>query len=89
VISREARDADARIVELWESGDHAAVVDIYPHYLREHHPEGRFAHYLMALGALGGAACRVRGTRLSAYENAVGTGQVHVLFRPESQETDA
>jgi hypothetical protein len=37
---------------------------------------------LIALGALGGAKCRVRGMQLSEYENAVGTGQVHVLFRP-------
>ena len=74
---------DLRILELWERGDHAAVLDLYPEYQRAFHPEGRFAHYLMALGALGGRACRVPGERLSEYENAVGTGQVHVLFRPE------
>jgi 3,4-dihydroxyphenylacetate 2,3-dioxygenase len=86
VITAEARAADARILALWERGDHAAVVDLYPEYLRKHHPEGRFAHYLMAVGAIGGAACRVRGVPVSAYENAVGTGQVHVLFRPEPKE---
>jgi 3,4-dihydroxyphenylacetate 2,3-dioxygenase len=89
VITAEAREMDARILALWERGDHAAVVDLYPEYLREHHPEGRFAHYLMALGALGGAACRIRGVPLSAYENAVGTGQIHVLFRPEPKERSA
>jgi len=81
VISREAREMDARILEFWERGDHAAVVELYPEYQRRCHPEGRFAHYLMALGAMGGTACRVPGTKLSAYENAVGTGQVHVFFR--------
>lgn len=86
VITAEAREADARILALWERGDHAAVVHLYPEYLRKHHPEGRFAHYLMAVGAIGGAACRVRGVPVSAYENAVGTGQVHVLFRPEPKE---
>jgi 3,4-dihydroxyphenylacetate 2,3-dioxygenase len=87
VISREAIEADARILDLWGRGDHASVVALYPDYLRAHHPEGRFAHYLIALGALGGAACRDRGTLLSAYENAVGTGQVHVLFRPDPKES--
>jgi 3,4-dihydroxyphenylacetate 2,3-dioxygenase len=89
VISSEAREMDAHILALWERGDHAAVVELYPEYLRKYHPEGRFAHYLMALGAMGGKACRVPGKRLSAYENAVGTGQVHVLFRPESRRTRA
>jgi 3,4-dihydroxyphenylacetate 2,3-dioxygenase len=89
VVTAAAREADGRILGLWERGDHAAVVAMYPEYERAHHPEGRFAHYLVALGALGGAACRVPGSRLSAYENAVGTGQVHVLFRPERQETAA
>ncbi|HLK40119.1 MAG TPA: hypothetical protein VKU41_25360 [Polyangiaceae bacterium] len=86
VISAEARATDARILSLWEQGNHAAVVDLYPDYARRFHPEGRFAHYLTGLGAMGGAACRVRGTRLSSYENAVGTGQVHVLFRPAPTE---
>lgn len=82
VISDAARTMDARILELWEAGDHAGVVALYPEYQEQHHPEGRFAHYLMLLGAIGGAGCRARGVRLSEYENAVGTGQIHVLFRP-------
>ncbi|HVU02947.1 MAG TPA: hypothetical protein VHE30_14405 [Polyangiaceae bacterium] len=80
VISDGAREMDRRILSLWERGDHAAVVELCPEYQARHHPEGRFAHYLMALGAAGGAECRARGERLSEYENAVGTGQVHVLF---------
>jgi 3,4-dihydroxyphenylacetate 2,3-dioxygenase len=80
VITDEARAFDRRLLELWELGDHAAVVELYPQYLAACHPEGRFAHYLIALGALGGRSCRAHGKRLSAYENAVGTGQVHVLF---------
>jgi hypothetical protein len=35
---------------------------------------------------MGGRACRAPGTRLSAYENAVGTGQVHVLFPLTTRE---
>jgi 3,4-dihydroxyphenylacetate 2,3-dioxygenase len=87
VISPEAREMDARIIASWERGDHAAVLDLYPEYQRRFHPEGRFAHYLMTVGALGGKSCRTPGTRVSAYENAVGTGQVHVLFLPNSQGT--
>ncbi len=89
VISPEARDMDARILSLWDAGDHAAVLALYPDYLRRFHPEGRFAHYLVGVGAMGGKACGVPGARLSAYENAVGTGQVHVLFRPEPREKNA
>jgi 3,4-dihydroxyphenylacetate 2,3-dioxygenase len=80
VITQEAYDMDQQILQYWERGDHHAVLALYPEYLEKHHPEGRFAHYLMALGALGGADCHIRGERLSDYENAVGTGQVHVLF---------
>lgn len=85
VISDEARRVDARILELWKRGEHAAVVEMYPQYLAEFHPEGRFAHYLIALGALGGPGARARGEQLCDYENAVGTGQVHVLFRAQDK----
>jgi 3,4-dihydroxyphenylacetate 2,3-dioxygenase len=79
VISDEAREWDARVLALWAAGDHAAVVDAYPEY-RETRPEGRFGHYFTLLGAVGGRACRAPGRQLSDYENALGTGQVHVLF---------
>jgi 3,4-dihydroxyphenylacetate 2,3-dioxygenase len=87
VISPEARAMDAKILQLWRDGDHAAVLELYPEYRSKCHPEGRFAHYLMLLGALGGAACKARSVQLSDYENAVGTGQVHVLFQLGEKET--
>lgn len=83
VISDAAREWDARILALWESGDHRAVVDLYAEY-REVRPEGRFGHYLTLLGAIGGPDCRAPGRRLSDYENALGTGQVHVVFDLEA-----
>lgn len=89
VISSEARAIDARILDAWKRGDHASVIQLYPEYLQRFSPEGRFSHYLMALGAVGGAACRLRGEQLSAYENAVGTGQVHMWFDCNSQEIRA
>ncbi len=75
----EARAMDERILELWREGDHASVLDLYPEY-RGFAPEGFFGHYLMMVGALGAGACRAQGRQLSDYENAVGTGQVHVWF---------
>jgi len=32
------------------------------------------------VGALGGAECRTRGEPLSEYENARGTGNIHLWF---------
>jgi 3,4-dihydroxyphenylacetate 2,3-dioxygenase len=89
VINSEARAFDREILQLWAAGNHAAVLDVYPEYCARFHPEGRFAHYLIALGALGGRSCRLRGVQLSNYENAVGTGQVHVLFRANGARQEA
>jgi len=85
VISPQARAIDERILAHWRDGDHAAVLSLYPEY-RRFHPEGFFAHYLMLVGALGGRECRAPGRQLSEYENAVGTGQVHVWFDVASGE---
>ena len=79
VITPQARAADQFVIEAWERGDHTAVCDFYPAYC-SHAPEGRFAHYLMLLGAIGGRDSKARGECYSAYENSIGTGQVHVVF---------
>jgi 3,4-dihydroxyphenylacetate 2,3-dioxygenase len=79
VSSEENRALDGRILELWRTGDHAAVLELWSEYAGAS-PEGLFGHYFQLLGALGGTACRARGTPLSEYENALGTGQVHVWF---------
>jgi 3,4-dihydroxyphenylacetate 2,3-dioxygenase len=84
VISEAARDWDARILSHWAAGEHGKVVDLYPEY-RSVHPEGLFGHYLTLLGAIGGPACRAPGRQLSDYENALGTGQVHVVFDLEQE----
>lgn len=77
--SEEAARADRRILERWAAGDHAAVIDGMPDYQR-YRPEGRFGHYLMMVGALGGRACQAAGRPFSAYENSIGTAQIHVWF---------
>lgn len=77
--SAEARAFDHKVLELWAAGDHAAVIDAYPEY-RAFSPEGRFGHYLIMAGALGGRTWTARGEPYSRYENSAGTGQVHVVF---------
>jgi aromatic ring-opening dioxygenase catalytic subunit (LigB family) len=79
IVSAEARAADEALIERLRAGDHAAVIEGYDAF-RRHSPEGRFAHYLMMVGALGGPACRAPGLLFSEYESAAGTGQVHVWF---------
>jgi 3,4-dihydroxyphenylacetate 2,3-dioxygenase len=84
IFTKEAAAADHEVLAHWALGDHAAVIDGMPEYLR-FRPEGRFGHYLMLAAAIGGRACRARGRPYSAYENSIGTGQVHVVFdRPDT-----
>lgn len=67
-----------------QAGDHRRIVETMDEYM-PHNPEGDFGHYLMMLGAVGGADCTAPGELFSDYENATGTGQVHVWFeKPEA-----
>jgi 3,4-dihydroxyphenylacetate 2,3-dioxygenase len=79
IFSPEAAEADARVIRMLESGDHRGVIDWMPEYKR-FGPEGKFGHYLIMAGALGGARCQAPGERFSEYEASVGTGQAHVWF---------
>ena len=84
IITTEALAADEARLEWWAAGDHARVIDRMDEY-RPHKPEGMFGHYLMMVGALGGRDCKASGRQFSDYENATGTGQVHVWFdKPEA-----
>ena len=83
IRTSEARTADEQRLEWWRRGDHAKVIDTMEDY-RQYKPEGLFGHYLMMIAALGGRHCKAEGRQFSDYENATGTGQVHVWFdRPE------
>lgn len=73
------RALDMEVLELWKQGRHDTVLDRFPE-LEAAKYEGRGAHYAQMMGALGGRECRARGTQLSEYENAAGTGNVHVWF---------
>jgi len=79
IFTPEARAADEERLEWMRMGDHRRIVETLDDYM-EHAPEGDFGHYLMMLGAVGGVDCTARGEVFSDYENATGTGQVHVWF---------
>jgi 3,4-dihydroxyphenylacetate 2,3-dioxygenase len=84
IFTPEARAADERRLRWMESGDHRTIVEMMGDYM-PHNPEGDFGHYLMMLGAVGGPDCTAPGELFSDYENATGTGQVHVWFeKPEA-----
>ena len=83
IITPQAREADMQRLQWWKQGDHKSVIEHMNDY-RKHAPEGKFGHYLIMVGALGGPACQAEGRLFSDYENATGTGQVHVWFdRPD------
>lgn len=89
IFTPEAREADYERLDWFKAGDHASVLATMDDYY-QHKPEGRFGHYLMMVGALGGARCKARGRQYSDYENSVGTSQVHVWFdRPDAGWTAA
>ena len=79
VSSPEHVALDREVIELLRQGRHDSVLDRYPELARAEY-EGRGAHYVQMLGALGGRSCRARGTPCSAYENAAGTGNIHMWF---------
>ncbi len=83
IFTPEAREADELRLEWMKSGQHRRIVESMEDYL-QYNPEGGFGHFLMMLGSIGGADCTAPGSLFSEYENATGTGQVHVWFdRPD------
>lgn len=83
IRTQEARQADEERIEWFKEGRHDLVLDTMPEFMR-YRPEGMFGHYLMLAGALGEGDNRSRARQYGAYENSIGTGQVHLWFdRPE------
>ena len=83
VSSPENRETDQQILEWFRAGDHRSVLSAAEDFRRRCSPEGRFSHYLIVAGALGGADWRWRGRQFGRYEAAIGTGQAIVWFDPE------
>jgi 3,4-dihydroxyphenylacetate 2,3-dioxygenase len=89
IFSAEALAADMDRVQWMGRGDHAQVLSTMDDF-HQFSPEARFGHYLMMIGALGGQDCTAPGEPYSRYENACGTGQVHLWFdRPAGGWTAA
>ena len=72
--------SDKQAIAVFAEGRHDLILQRWDEDYRKKPWEAFGAHYLQMLGALGGAACRAKGEQLSAYENARGTGNVHVWF---------
>lgn len=77
-----ARDKEA--MALFAQGRHVDVLDQWDAKFRPLPWEGFGGHYLQMVGALGARECTAKGTALSDYENARGTGNVHMWFDVES-----
>ena len=80
---------DQEVVDLFREGRHDTVLARYPE-LRAARYEGFGSHYVQMIGALGGRDCRLVGTPMSEYENARGTGNIHIWFDvPQATERAA
>lgn len=72
--------SDKGAIELMKQGNHAEILRRWPTEYQKVFWEAFGSHYLQMIGALGGADCTFKGEQLSDYENARGTGNVHVWF---------
>jgi aromatic ring-opening dioxygenase catalytic subunit (LigB family) len=80
ISSPENREYDDRIMAMFRRGDHSGVINLAGEYRKRCAPEGRFAHYLMMIGALGEGAFTSPGVQYGNYEAALGTGQAIFWF---------
>ncbi|MBI2771976.1 MAG: extradiol ring-cleavage dioxygenase [Burkholderiales bacterium] len=80
VFSEANAESDKRAIDLLKEGRHDLVLERWDIEYRKVFWEAFGSHYLQMVGALGGAECRVKGKPLSEYENARGTGNIHVWF---------
>jgi 3,4-dihydroxyphenylacetate 2,3-dioxygenase len=74
------RESDSRVIELLQQGKHQQILENFDSEYRRLPWEAWGAHYLQMVGAMGGANCTAKGLALSEYENAHGTGNIHMWF---------
>ncbi|MDZ4176259.1 MAG: extradiol ring-cleavage dioxygenase [Hydrogenophaga sp.] len=80
-VSRpENIDSDKAAIELMKQGRHDQILARWNDDYRHKPWEAFGAHYLQMVGAMGGSDCSAQGEPLSAYENARGTGNIHIWF---------
>jgi len=82
VSSLENIESDKGAIALMSEGRHDQILARWDSEYRKKPWEAFGAHYLQMLGAMGGESCRSKGIPLSAYENARGTGNIHMWFQP-------
>jgi 3,4-dihydroxyphenylacetate 2,3-dioxygenase len=80
------RRYDQKLMQWFKSGRHDEVLRSAADYRVHCSPEGRFSHYLMMAGALGGEGWNWRGTQFGEYEAALGTGQAIFFFAPNHRD---
>ena len=80
VSSEYNRESDYRAIEHFCQGEHAEILGKFDTEYKKLPWEAWGAHYLQMIGALGGKECKAMGVPLSEYENAHGTGNIHIWF---------
>jgi len=84
ISSPENRAQDAWLIEKLKAGKHADILAQTENLRATISPEGRFAHYLRMMGALGQNDCTIKGIQYGNYEAAAGTGQAIFWFPVEN-----
>jgi len=84
ISSTANRLYDEKIMEWFRGGRHDEVIASAADFRAHCMPEGRFSHYLIVAGAMGGSDWKWRGEQFGRYEAAIGTGQAIFYFAPEN-----
>ena len=71
---------DLRVVELWERGEHSAVIDMLPMYADKCWGEGKMHDTAMLYGLLGGSSYAEKVEVVTPYFGSSGTGQINAIF---------
>jgi 3,4-dihydroxyphenylacetate 2,3-dioxygenase len=71
---------DRRVVELWERGEHATVIDMLPMYNEKCWGEGDMHDTAMLYGVLGGRNYAAPVEVITPYFGSSGTGQINAIF---------
>ena len=71
---------DLRVVELWERGEHATVIDMLPMYADKCWGEGKMHDTAMLYGLLGGSVYTEKVEVVTPYFGSSGTGQINAIF---------
>lgn len=80
-VSRPENIASDKVaIDYFCNGRHDLILDEWAEKFKPANWEAFGGHYLQMVGAMGGRQCRAKGTLLSAYENARGTGNIHIWF---------